>query len=98
MIIKKISPCSSICWLTWAYPFRPCINNIETYDDGGIHFLDFNIDADFGDCIDGLVLADIHMLKAKKKARYMPHDAVKKEKGAPKSEGKAEKIKLKKAS
>lgn len=70
----------------------------ETYDDGGIHFLDFNIDADFGDCIDGLVLADIHMLKAKKKARYMPHDAAKEEKGAPKSEGKAEKMKLKKAS
>ncbi|GAC33606.1 GNAT family N-acyltransferase [Paraglaciecola polaris] len=44
----------------------------ETYDDGGIHFLDFNIDADFGNCIDGLVLADIHKLKAKKKARYMP--------------------------
>jgi putative hemolysin len=45
----------------------------ETYDEGGVHFIDFNIDPDFNDCIDGLVLADIYKLKAKKRARYMPN-------------------------
>ena len=68
----------------------------ETYDDGGIHFLDFNIDADFGDCIDGLVLADIHKLKAKKKARYMPQNAGKED--VTQVAEKAKKAPLKKAS
>lgn len=45
----------------------------ETYDEGGVHFIDFNIDPDFNDCIDGLVIGDISMLKAKKRARYMPN-------------------------
>lgn len=48
----------------------------ETYEEGGVHFVDFNIDPDFNDCIDGLVVADISMLKAKKKARYMPNAEV----------------------
>ena len=47
----------------------------ETYEEGGVHFIDFNIDPDFSDCIDGLVLADIYKLKAKKRARYMPNAA-----------------------
>lgn len=47
----------------------------ETYDEGGVHFIDFNIDPDFNDCIDGLALADITTLKAKKRARYMPKSA-----------------------
>ena len=45
----------------------------ETYEEGGVHFIDFNIDPDFNDCIDGLVIADIYKLKAKKRARYMPN-------------------------
>ncbi|MFT6899110.1 MAG: putative hemolysin [Paraglaciecola sp.] len=44
----------------------------QTYEAGGVHFVDFNVDADFGDCIDGLVVADLQLLKAKKRARYMP--------------------------
>ncbi|WP_133470602.1 GNAT family N-acyltransferase [Paraglaciecola marina] len=44
----------------------------ETYQDGGVHFIDFNIDPDFNHCIDGLVLADLNTLKPKKRARYMP--------------------------
>jgi putative hemolysin len=44
----------------------------ETYQEGGVHFLDFNIDPDFNNCIDGLVLADLNTLKPKKRARYMP--------------------------
>jgi hypothetical protein len=44
----------------------------ETYQEGGVHFLDFNIDPEFNHCIDGLVLADLNTLKPKKRARYMP--------------------------
>lgn len=47
----------------------------QTYEQGGVHFVDFNVDSDFGDCIDGLVVADLQLLKAKKRARYMPQPA-----------------------
>lgn len=43
----------------------------ELCDGLGVSFLDFGIDAEFGDCIDGLVLVDTHKLKAKKRARYI---------------------------
>lgn len=43
----------------------------ETYKDGGVHFLSFSIDPDFNHCVDGLVLADLHLLKEKKRLRYM---------------------------
>lgn len=43
----------------------------ETYDDGGVQFVDFNIDADFNDCIDALVIGDITMMKTKKRKRYL---------------------------
>ena len=33
---------------------------------GGVTFLDFNIDPDFSDCVDGLVIVDTHKLKEKK--------------------------------
>ncbi|MDT0594978.1 GNAT family N-acyltransferase [Glaciecola petra] len=44
----------------------------ETYEVGGVHFADFNIDPTFNNCVDGLVIADIDFLKPKKRARYMP--------------------------
>ena len=37
----------------------------------GVSFLDFGVDVDFGDCIDGLVLVDTHKLKPKRRARYI---------------------------
>lgn len=37
----------------------------------GVSFLDFGVDADFGDCIDGVVLVDIEALKPKKRKRYI---------------------------
>lgn len=37
----------------------------------GVGFLDFNIDADFGDCIDGLIVVDLYQLKEKKRERYL---------------------------
>jgi putative hemolysin len=48
----------------------------ETYQQGGVHFIDFNIDPDFNNCIDGLVLADLDTLKPKKRARYMPGQTI----------------------
>jgi len=43
----------------------------ELTESGGVKFLDFGVDRDFADCIDGLVLLDITMLKPKKRARYL---------------------------
>lgn len=44
----------------------------EICEPDGVKFLSFNIDPDFNDCIDGLVLADITRLKEKRRKRYMP--------------------------
>jgi len=38
---------------------------------GGVRFIDFNIDADFGHCIDGLVMVDLQRLKPAKRKRYL---------------------------
>ncbi|WJG08491.1 lysophospholipid acyltransferase family protein [Aliiglaciecola sp. LCG003] len=43
----------------------------ETYEDGGLQFIEFNIDPDFNQCIDGLAMGDITMMKAKKRQRYL---------------------------
>ncbi len=40
----------------------------------GVRFIDFNIDADFGYCIDGLVMVDLHQLKPAKRKRYIKED------------------------
>ena len=37
----------------------------------GIHYHAFNIDPNFNNCVDGLVMVDIQMLKAKKYKRYI---------------------------
>lgn len=42
----------------------------ELYDSGGVHFLDFCIDESFSHCIDGLILADLTLMKEKKRKRY----------------------------
>ena len=38
---------------------------------GGVLFLDFNVDRDFADCVDGLVVVDIDQLKPGKRRRYI---------------------------
>ena len=38
---------------------------------GGAPFIDFNIDSDFGYCIDGLVMVDLQQLKPAKRKRYL---------------------------
>jgi len=43
----------------------------ELCEDGGSTFIDFNVDPDFGHCIDGLVLVDVSRIKASKWKRYV---------------------------
>jgi len=43
----------------------------EMYQPDGVAFLAFNIDPDFNDCVDGLVVADLEKLVEKKRKRYM---------------------------
>ncbi|WP_439437883.1 GNAT family N-acyltransferase [Salinivibrio costicola] len=46
----------------------------ELCELGGVQFLDFGVDPDFADCIDGLVLVDLKRLKPKRYQRYIaPH-------------------------
>jgi hypothetical protein len=43
----------------------------DVCEASGVRFIDFNIDADFGYCIDGLVMIDLHSLKPAKRKRYL---------------------------
>lgn len=43
----------------------------EICEPGGVFFSDFNLDEDFGHCIDGFVIVDIEQLKANKRSRYI---------------------------
>lgn len=40
-------------------------------EEGGICFVDFNIDKDFADCVDGFIVVDITKIKEAKRARYI---------------------------
>ena len=46
----------------------------QTTEHTGVTFCAFNRDPDFGDCVDGFVIADLTLLKPKKKARYLGKD------------------------
>lgn len=41
-------------------------------EPGGLKFLGFGVDPDFGDCIDGLVMVEVSKIKEKKRKRYIP--------------------------
>lgn len=43
----------------------------ELCEEGGVRFLDFGVDADFGYCVDGLVLVDLNTVKEAKRKRYL---------------------------
>ncbi|MCF8474847.1 MAG: lysophospholipid acyltransferase family protein [Emcibacter sp.] len=43
----------------------------ELTEMGGTQFFDFGIDPEFSDAIDGMVMVDLHLLKEKKRERYM---------------------------
>lgn len=40
-------------------------------EPSGVRFIDFNVDANFGSCIDGLVMVDLQQLKPAKRKRYL---------------------------
>lgn len=40
-------------------------------ESGGVKFLDFGIDPDFENCIDGLILVDVNMIRKEKKQKFM---------------------------
>ena len=42
------------------------------YEEGGYHLLAFSVDSEFGNCVDGLFMGDLHCMKAAKRARYLP--------------------------
>lgn len=44
---------------------------VELCVDNGCHFIDFNIDPDFNDCIDGLIMVEIDKIAPKKRQRYI---------------------------
>ena len=43
----------------------------EAFEAGGVQFAAFNLDPDFANCVDGLIVADLHYLKAQKRQRYL---------------------------
>ncbi len=43
----------------------------ELCDEDGVKFLDFGVDRDFENCIDGLIFVDVDKIKPEKKARYI---------------------------
>ena len=44
----------------------------ELCEQGGVSFSSFNIDSAFNDCVDGLVVVDVHQLLEKKRSKYLP--------------------------
>jgi putative hemolysin len=44
---------------------------VELCIDKGCHFIDFNVDPDFNNCIDSLIMVDINKIAPKKRARYI---------------------------
>ena len=49
---------------------------VEVCDPGGCEFLGFNIDEQFANCIDAMILVHVDALKAKKKERYINSHAL----------------------
>ena len=40
-------------------------------EEGGVKFLDFGVDPDFENCVDGLILVDVDMIKEEKRQKYI---------------------------
>jgi putative hemolysin len=43
----------------------------ELCEHQGVEFIDFHVDVDFADCVDGLILVDLEKIKRSKRQRYM---------------------------
>ncbi|MCG7585785.1 hypothetical protein MHN01_09055, partial [Photobacterium sp. OFAV2-7] len=41
------------------------------FDNGGFQLMTFSVDPDFGNCVDGLFIADLAKLKPSKRKRYL---------------------------
>jgi hypothetical protein len=41
------------------------------YEEGGYQLIAFSVDSEFGNCVDGLFIADLTLMKAPKRARYL---------------------------
>ena len=41
------------------------------YEEGGYQLLAFSVDSDFGNCVDGLFMGDLTLMKTNKKQRYL---------------------------
>jgi putative hemolysin len=49
-------------------------------EEGGVKFLDFGVDPDFENCIDGLILVDVNLIRDEKRQKFMKmnwHDELK---------------------
>ena len=44
---------------------------VELCTDNGCHFIDFNIDPEFNNCIDSLVMIELDKITQKKRTRYI---------------------------
>lgn len=44
---------------------------VELCVDKGCHFIDFNIDPDFNNCIDSLIMVEVDKIAPKKRQRYI---------------------------
>lgn len=42
------------------------------FEEGGFKSIVFSVDPDFGDCMDGLCMSDLHQIKPNKRKRYIP--------------------------
>lgn len=49
---------------------------VELCTDKGCHFIDFNIDPDFNNCIDSLIMVELDKITDKKKQRYIEREMV----------------------
>ena len=49
---------------------------VELCVDKGCHFIDFNVDPEFNNCIDGLIMVEIDKIAPKKRQRYIDNSLV----------------------
>lgn len=49
---------------------------VELCTDKGCHFIDFNVDPDFNNCIDSLIMVDLDKITEKKRLRYIERELV----------------------
>ena len=47
----------------------------ELCEEGGVSFLDFGVDHQFNDCVDGYILVDRRLMTSRKKSRYITRHA-----------------------